>query len=1237
MLTQLPVGVSAEASPFTSRPTTPISIASTTPSSVPPSPGLRGVGDSLEKTESSEEVQLPSHASTAIPQIVLTEDQPSMIGLPSDHLNPALDQGTPDDQPPLSEAAVTSDTTRSTSRVVTPSTSRSSSPSPSPSRSPSPAPLDSSSELSDEVAPLVEPPVCVNPFGPIKSDAAREWERRKREHKEENDVMDELMGYVGLEDVKKQFLDIKSKVDICKEQGRKLNKERFNVVFQGNPGTGKTTIARLYARFLYSMGLVGSSEFKEKSGIKLCSKGATGVKRMFKKLFRRHEGGVLFVDEAYQLTAAYTDGMGRQALDIILTTMENEIGRLAVIFVGYKDDMESFYEHNQGLSSRIPYTMNFADFTDVELWQILHDNIVNQYQGKMEVEGGMDGLYMRVTVRRLARSRKNRGFGNARAVENLLAQITGRQARRLTEEKREGGHPDPLFLTKEDLVGPEPDLAVQKSRAYVDLQKLIGLESVKQSVQSVVRMTQLNYRRELAELKPFQLSLNQVFVGAPGTGKTTVAKLYGRILADIGLLSRGDVILKTPADFIGECLGKSEAKTRKILEATVGKVLVIDEAYMLDAGDSGKEQDKFKTGVIDTLVAMVQGVPGEDRCIILVGYEDKICSMFHNVNPGLSRRFPIANPFRFNNFDLPQLMEIMDKKMDEQDLEATPEALETATDVLERALMRPNFSNAGEVDSVLATAKMNFEMRQATKPSELQCIDGKLESADFDKDFAKKATDRNAGINISRELEGHVHNTIIKKLESYQATCIGARKAGLKPRDQVPTNFVFKGFTGTGKTTTAKHMGQVFYNMGFLATPEVIECSATDLIGHYVGHTCPKTRKALEKALGKVLFIDEAWRLRFGEFAAQAVDEIVQFLSQPAHGGRMLVILAGYSADMNLLMTQYPALSTLFTEEIYFENLSPEECILLLLREFSRSKVSTENNFLMSPLNRDYITAARLFKALQVIPGWGNARDVKHLAKRILAKFLEDPMVSRPESQPARCVTVNQVHSSLFELVNQRRERFLLKSPNFNANLPTQPPIGSDSTPTLFPPPQLATPVDTNVATSTGGATNTAVDTAVETRGEARTQVQSKTRHTNEEGDDEQTSPTPQQPAAVREDGVSDEQWAELEAERKAQAQNEKRGRQLQRDLTAAEAAVANDTAGGGDNCSGLNGRCDALRNELTDHAKILAKQKETRRQLQAMGRCVNGYLWYQVGGGWRCGGGAHFVHDDELIGRVGV
>ena len=310
---------------------------------------------------------------------------------------------------------------------------------------------------------------------------------------------------------------------------------------------GKTTAARIYAKFLQAVGVLESNAFEEWSGTKLVTMGPQAVQKMLEDLVGDGDddddddikGGVLFVDEAYQLTSPHACSAGRSILDLIETEMENRRGKFVAIFAGYAKDMETFLEHNIGIRSRVPYTLQFDDFEDQELWAILRDKIRTRYDGRMEVQGGIHGIYMRIAIRRLARGRGVRGFGNARAVENLLARIAERQAKRLSHEKDAGKTPAYFFLTKEDLIGPRPSEAFQ-SRAWTNLQEMTGLETVKSSITSMIGMLQRNYNRELEELAPLSLSLNRVFFGSPGTGKTTVAKLYGEILANIGLLSDGE-------------------------------------------------------------------------------------------------------------------------------------------------------------------------------------------------------------------------------------------------------------------------------------------------------------------------------------------------------------------------------------------------------------------------------------------------------------------------------------------------------------------------------------------------------------------------------------------------------------------------------------------------------------------------------------------------------------------------
>jgi hypothetical protein len=154
------------------------------------------------------------------------------------------------------------------------------------------------------------------------------------------------------------------------------------------------------------------------------------------------------------------------------------------------------------------------------------------------------------------------------------------------------------------------------------LEDLRGLQKVKTSIKSLIKLVQTNAELEDAEKPLKKVTLNRVFVGNPGTGKTTLAKLYWKIRCALGMLSKEDVIVKTPQDFIGEHLGQSEKNTKAILDVAKGCVLVIDEAYGLTAPKG--TADPYRTAVIDTIVAEVHGIPGDDRCVLPLGYKDNM-------------------------------------------------------------------------------------------------------------------------------------------------------------------------------------------------------------------------------------------------------------------------------------------------------------------------------------------------------------------------------------------------------------------------------------------------------------------------------------------------------------------------------------------------------------------------------------------------------------------------------------
>ncbi|KAF7879835.1 uncharacterized protein EAF02_008005 [Botrytis sinoallii] len=1057
-----------------------------------------------------------------------------------------------------------------------------------------------------------------------------EWQRQKDQENAINPAIDKIMEMIGLEDVKSQVLRIKAKVETSKRQGTDLTKERLGLILLGNPGTGKTTVARLYARILTTLQVLPGDEFVETTGSHLAHGGVNDVKKHL-AILHSAQGGVYFIDEAYQLTEGHNVG-GKTVLDYLLTEIENLVGKVVFVFAGYRKQMEKFFEHNPGLQSRLPYTLHFEDYTDAELLEMLQYQIHKFYPSPMMIEDGQDGLYMQIAVQRLGRGRGREGFGNARALENMFARIRERQADRLTKERRDGLGPDDNLITKEDLIGPDPSQAILKCKAWDELQSLTGLKSVKDSVRFMIEVIKTNYKRELEQKPIIAVSLNRVFLGSPGTGKTTVAKLYGRILSDLGILSNGEVVTKNPADFIGSHIGQSEENTKNILATTLGKVLIIDEAYMLYPSSKGSHgggggSDIFRTAVIDTIVAEIQSVPGDDRCVLLLGYEDKMIEMFQNVNPGLTRRFPPADGFQFADFNDQELEEILQQKLSAYGLDATQKAVAVAIDLLARARNGLNFGNGGDVENLISKAKKNYLSRQSKLPFGQRSIDFLFEPEDFDPDFGRAS---GAETNLKDLFKGIIGcDTIIAKLDGYVKVAKGMRKLGKDPRSQIPMNFIFKGPPGTGKTTTARKIGQVYYDLGFLSEVQVVECSASDLIGQYVGQTGPKTVKQLELGLGKVLFIDEAYRLGQGHFSQEAIDELVDSMTKPKFAGKMIIILAGYEKDMNTLLTKNEGLNSRFADEINFPALTPKDSLLVLQNALEKENISIEG--LKDITNHQPFLD--LIAELSKLPAWGNARDMITLAKSMTRAFYQSA-TNTSSTNPSINLSYDDAMACIKDMIDSKKDRAHVQGKPRH-NLSKDAPVMSNNQ-------QPPTPPSTSVNTSTA------------------TKNAPKDKH-----DDEPPKPLFEDDEPDTDDrrdaGVSDATWTQLQRDKKAAEEKAQRYademRKKQEEMRALEEAERKAREEALRQIQAKNEaewqeqlrlrekarlrelRAKAERERMEQERERRRLEEEQRRKQEAqvqeklrnMGVCVMGYQWIKQVSGYRCAGGAHYVSDSQL------
>jgi hypothetical protein len=347
----------------------------------------------------------------------------------------------------------------------------------------------------------------------------------------------------------------------------------------------------------------------------------------------------------------------------------------------------------------------FIDFVAKHKWHI------ENYSPQGSTEPPVD--VAKAVARRLFKGADSVGFANARSVRTTFEKMQQAASVRQHEEKRlQSSNPlastlPPNFnttLTLIDLIGHPVDLSTSPS--VMELMSMTGLDDVKKSVQSLLRMTAKNYESEMKGGITTDVSLHRMFLGNPGTGKTSIAKLYGKILVELGYLTNGEVILMGASTLIGGHVGETQGKVNNLIDSVKGKVLVIDEAYILGGGSHyGKE-------ALDTLVERVQGVPGEDFAVILCGYEYEMNAMMRDCNPGLKRRFQSDNAFMFADFNDDELATIMVKKAADVGFKVTRDlAMSCVDNVLAQQRAKPHFGNAGSVQVLLDDAKMKMTSR----------------------------------------------------------------------------------------------------------------------------------------------------------------------------------------------------------------------------------------------------------------------------------------------------------------------------------------------------------------------------------------------------------------------------------------------------------------------------------------------------------------------------------------------
>ncbi|MDE5412825.1 AAA family ATPase [Alkalihalobacterium chitinilyticum] len=440
---------------------------------------------------------------------------------------------------------------------------------------------------------------------------------------------------IGLKDVKERvkglyhFLQYQRR---RKEEGFRIQDDlSLNMIITGNPGTGKTMLARLLAKIYYELGVLPREDVLEVDRSQLVGGFVGQTEENTINMIEKSLGGILFIDEAYSLKreGAGSNDYGQAVIDTLVSAMSSSdyAGKFAVILAGYPEEMRQFLWANPGLRSRFPEP-NHIHLPDYSIDELL---LIGE---RMALDNdfvfSMDGV--RELRKRIETEQVDETFGNARTVKNIVLDAIFKKgsqvdtANSLTIDQL-------TVLDGKDVKADQRTVEENAESALEQLSRLIGLDEVKREVQALSSLVRVQQLRAEKNMRVIPVQLHSIFTGNPGTGKTTVAKLFSKLLKEMGLLKRGHVVVAGRTDLVAGYMGQTAIKTKKKIREALGGVLFIDEAYSLAAGG---EKD-FGREAIDTLVEEMTR-HNENLVVILAGYPNEMKHLIGQ-NPGLESRF----------------------------------------------------------------------------------------------------------------------------------------------------------------------------------------------------------------------------------------------------------------------------------------------------------------------------------------------------------------------------------------------------------------------------------------------------------------------------------------------------------------------------------------------------------------------------------------------------------------------
>ncbi len=471
-------------------------------------------------------------------------------------------------------------------------------------------------------------------------------------------LFEEFDNYVGLKNLKQSLKDFITYLDFINER-RKSGVETeesisANCIFLGNPGTGKTSIARLLGKFFKAIGLLENGHVIEVDRADLVGEYIGETAQKTDKVINQALGGILFIDEAYSLKKDSSQDFGQEAIDIILKRMEDHKNKFFVIAAGYPLLMQNFLGSNPGLKSRFTHFFTFEDYSSEELTQIYK---IFASKEKYIISKETEKFLLESLEKNSSKS--DESFGNARFVRNLFNQSKVELSKRYQMLEESAKDFSTLnSLSKDDIRTSfsiienrsDSNVQVKKVDKYLnEINNLVGLEDVKITFNKIIASLKVERLKKDRSISSVHKNLNSIFIAEQGSGTSTVARLYAKSLKELGRIDSGQLIEIDSSTFYGLSKIDSYLTIDEIFKNISGNVILVN-----DVSAALQCSNDFSDSLLQYFLKKLY-LMNDSVIAILSGTAPEIESMINSF-PVLENQFP--NIFNFEIYSTRQLLEI---------------------------------------------------------------------------------------------------------------------------------------------------------------------------------------------------------------------------------------------------------------------------------------------------------------------------------------------------------------------------------------------------------------------------------------------------------------------------------------------------------------------------------------------------------------------------------------------------